>query len=286
MRAIIKNIFFSLFILLPFLSSSQKVGLVLSGGGAKGLVHIGIIKALEENNIPIDYVVGTSMGAIVSGFYASGYSPDSIHKVLKTPDFTDYSKGLIPERFAYYYKKGQDDASIFHIPVSFSDKKINLQLPTNYISTKSMDIGVCKYFSLSSAKAGNNFNNLFVPFRCVASDVYYNRQKVFSKGDLGTTIRASMAFPLLFKAVEIDSVLYFDGGIYNNFPVDVMKKEFNPDYIIGVVVVNLDEKATEDNVLLQISNLVVSNTEKIFCTRIGRYYYKDRCSICRTARFS
>lgn len=262
MRAIIKNIFFSLFILLPFLSSSQKVGLVLSGGGAKGLVHIGIIKALEENNIPIDYVVGTSMGAIVSGFYASGYSPDSIIKVLKTPDFTDYSKGLIPERFAYYYKKGQDDASIFHIPVSFSDKKINLQLPTNYISTKSMDIGVCKYFSLSSAKAGNNFNNLFVPFRCVASDVYYNRQKVFSKGDLGTTIRASMAFPLLFKAVEIDSVLYFDGGIYNNFPVDVMKKEFNPDYIIGVVVVSLDEKATEDNVLLQISNLVVSNTQE------------------------
>lgn len=252
-----------LLLLIPFVLFSQKVGLVLSGGGAKGLVHIGIIKAFEENNIPIDYVVGTSMGAIVGGFYASGYSPDSIIKEFKSSDFSNYYKGIIPERFTYYFKKEQDNASLIKIPINLKGKKLLIQLPTNYISAQSIDIGVCKYFSLSSAKTGNDFDKLFVPFRCVASDIYNSREHVFSNGDLGTAIRASMSIPIVFQPVEIDSILYFDGGIYNNFPVSVMRKEFNPDFIIGVIVTSLGKKSNEDDALSQISNLVLSGMQDL-----------------------
>lgn len=102
---------------------------------------------------------------------------------------------------------------------------------------------------------------MFVPFRAVASDVYHKRPVIFEKGDLGDAVRASMSFPFVFKPIEIDSVLLYDGGIYNNFPIDVMKKDFNPDIIIGSNVSSNPEKPKEDNLMAQIENMVMQKTD-------------------------
>ncbi|HOZ31047.1 MAG TPA: patatin-like phospholipase family protein [Bacteroidales bacterium] len=264
MRVVIKKISSLSFflIIIVFSISSQTVGLVLSGGGAKGLAHIGVIRALEENNIPIDYVVGTSIGAIVGGLYAIGLSPDEMEAMFKDEKFYNYYKGLIPENHFYYFKTQEKDASAFRFGITKRDSSISIVLPTNLVATQPMDFGILEYFAQYSAGANNDFDSLFVPYRCVASDIYQNRQVVFQKGDLGSAIRASMTFPLYFKPVEIDSVLYFDGGIYNNFPVDVMRNEFDPDFIVGVVVTSNSEKPDPDNLMLQIENLVMGEEKE------------------------
>lgn len=107
-----------LFIFLTHTSNAQKVGLVLSGGGAKGLTHIGIIRALEENNIPIDYIAGTSMGAIVGSLYAMGYSPDDMEKLLKSDDFKRWYTGNIEEKYIYYFKRNPSTPEFLNIRVS------------------------------------------------------------------------------------------------------------------------------------------------------------------------
>lgn len=264
MRGLIRKIFFpSVFlILLGLNASSQTVGLVLSGGGAKGLAHIGVIRALEENNIPIDYIVGTSIGAIVGGLYASGLSPDEMEAMFKEERFYNYYKGLIPEKHFYYFKTLTSDASAFRFGLTRRDSSISIVLPTNLVPTQPMDFGILEYFAKYTAGANNDFDSLFVPFRCVASDIYRNKQVIFKNGDLGSAIRASMTFPLYFKPVEIDSVLFFDGGIYNNFPVDVMRNEFDPDFIVGVVVTSNSEKPDPDNLMLQIENLVMGEEKE------------------------
>lgn len=264
MNGLIKKIFFPLFFLIfsGFSLSSQTVGLVLSGGGAKGLAHIGVIRALEENNIPIDYIVGTSIGAIIGGLYATGHSPDEMEAIFKDEKFYNYYKGLIPDKHFYYFKAMNSDASAFRFGLTKRDSSVSIVLPTNLVATQPMDFGIMEYFTQFSAGANYDFDCLFVPYRCVASDIYRNKEVVFCQGDLGNAIRASMTFPLYFKPVEIDSVLYFDGGIYNNFPVDVMRDVFNPDFVIGVVVSNYSQKPNPDNLMLQIENLVMGEEKE------------------------
>ncbi|MDR2011178.1 MAG: patatin-like phospholipase family protein [Bacteroidales bacterium] len=241
---------------------SQSVGLVLSGGGAKGMAHIGVIRALEENNIPIDYIVGTSMGAIIGGLYATGLSPDEMEQLLKDKKFINYYRGVIPEEYTYYYKKSNPDASFLRLPLFKKDGSTTISLPTNLIPTQPLDFGMMEYFAQSTAVSGKNFDCLFIPFRCVGADIYNNKEKAFSEGDLGMAIRASMTFPLFFKPVEIDSILYFDGGIYNNFPVDVMRNEFNPDITIGVVVSSYINKPNPDDLMLQIESLIMGEKKE------------------------
>jgi NTE family protein len=259
----ITKIFIVLILFTGFNALGQSVGLVLSGGGAKGIAHIGVLKALEENNIPIDYVVGTSMGAIIGGLYATGLSPDEIENVLRDPKFTSYYKGRIPDDYFYYFKKQEDNASILKLSLFKKDSSmVSLSLPTNIVPTQPMDFGMMEYFAKYTAGANRNFDCLFVPFRCVGADIYNNKEKVFDSGDLGSAIRASMTFPFYFKPVEIDNVLYFDGGIYNNFPVDVMRNYFNPDITIGVVVSNYVKKPNSDDLMLQIENLVMGERKE------------------------
>lgn len=247
------------FIITSTITYSQTVGLVLSGGGAKGLAHIGVIRALEENDIPIDYIVGTSMGAIIGGLYACGYTPDEMIEELKSDRFINYYRGRMPEEHFYYFKTRHPNAGMFSIGVTMKDSALSVVLPTNLIPTQPMDFGIMEYFSAYTAGANNNFDSLFVPFRCVASDIYNNAEKVFDSGDLGMSIRASMTFPFYFKPVEIDGVLYFDGGIYNNFPQDVMREVFNPDVIIGSVTSSTSRKPDPDDLFLQIENLITGD---------------------------
>lgn len=242
---------------------SQSTGLVLSGGGAKGLAHIGVIRALEENEIPIDYIVGNSIGAIIGGLYAIGYSPDEMSAFFASEKFTNYYRGKIPDEHFYYFKTTAPNAAMFNIGISMEDTTLSIVLPTNLIPTQPMDFGVMEVFAKYSAGCNYDFDSLFVPFRCIGADIYNSREKVFSDGDLGLSIRASMTFPFYFKPIEIDGTLFFDGGIFNNFPVDVMREEFFPDLIIGSVVTSRAKKPNPDDLLLQIENLIMGEQKEL-----------------------
>lgn len=240
--------------------AAQKVGLVLSGGGAKGLAHITVIRALEENGIPIDYIAGTSMGAIVAGLYAAGYSVDEMELLFKSEQFKFWSTGKIQEEYRYYYRKLEEDPSWLELDLMKKEDRLKIMPPTNIIPEEQMDFAFMEMFSSVTAVCKNDFNQLFVPFFCIATDVYRNREIVLRKGDLGEAIRGSMTFPLYFKPIEIDSALVFDGGIVNNFPVQNMKELFNPDIIIGHNVANNPKKPDSDNVMAQIENMIMQKT--------------------------
>ncbi|WP_283389627.1 patatin-like phospholipase family protein [Barnesiella viscericola] len=243
--------------------SAQTVGLVLSGGGAKGIAHIGIIKALEENNVPIDYVAGTSMGAIVGAWYAMGYTPDDMLNLILSDDFNLWSRGIFDERYVYYFKKPDPSPEMvnFNIALQDSSKFETHFLPNSLINPFPMNYAFMSLFAPYTAQCDGNFDKLFIPFRAVASDVYHKRELVLRDGDLGDAVRASMSFPFVFKPIEIDSVLVYDGGIYNNFPVDVMKNDFNPDVIIGSIVAAKIDKPKEDDLINQIENMVMQKSD-------------------------
>lgn len=251
------------FLLLPTLVRAQKVGLVLSGGGAKGLTHIGIIRALEENNIPIDYITGTSMGAIIGSLYAMGYSPDDMEALLKSEDFKRWYSGEVEEKYMYYFKKNRPTPEFFNIRFSLKDSlHIKPQfLPSSVVNPIQMNLVFIDLYARATAASGGDFDKLFVPFRCVASDVYNKKQLVLKQGDLGDAVRASMSFPFVFKPIEIDSMLAYDGGIYNNFPTDVMREDFHPDIIIGSVVAANPTKPKENDLMSQIENMVMQKTD-------------------------
>jgi NTE family protein len=245
--------------------SAQKVGLVLSGGGAKGISHIGIIKALEENGIPIDYIAGTSMGAIVGGMYAMGYSPDEMIQIIKSKDFKRWTTGEVESNYKYYYRNADPKPSFVDIPFNINAiDSISLRsavLPTNLVSPRQMNYAFLPLTAQANAVAGGDFDKLFVPFRCVASDIYNKETVVFRYGVLGDAIRASMTYPFMFKPIVIDNRLLFDGGIFNNFPVDVMRKDFNPDFMIGSVVANNPRKPDQRDIIMQIENMIMTRTD-------------------------
>lgn len=244
-------------------SHAQSVGLVLSGGGAKGIAHIGLIQALEENDVPIDYIAGTSMGAIVGALYAMGYTPAEMIELIKSDEFLSWQTGKIDEKYIYYFKKPDPTPEMvsFKIGVRDSSKITPHFLPRSLINPLPMNHAFLELFAPSTAQSKGDFNRLFVPFRAVASDVYHKKAIVLRSGDLGDAVRASMSYPFVFKPIELDSVLVYDGGIYNNFPVDVMKADFNPDIIIGSVVAGNPDKPKEDNLMAQIENMVMQKTD-------------------------
>ena len=245
------------------IAQAQKVGLVLSGGGAKGMTHIGIIRALEENNIPIDYIAGTSMGAIVGSLYAMGYSPDDMEALLRSPDFKRWYSGQVEPQYEYYFKKGRPTPEFLNIRFAFRDslRAKSLRLPTSMVNPIQMNLVFVELFARSTAACHGNFDDLFVPFRCIASDVYNKKPLVMRNGDLGDAARASMSFPFVFKPIEIDSILAYDGGIYNNFPTDVMREDFHPEVIIGSVVAANPSKPNENDLMSQIENMVMQKTD-------------------------
>lgn len=247
---------------------SQKVAVVLSGGGSRGTAHIGVLKALEENNIPIDYVAGTSIGALVGGLYAAGYSPEEMEQIFTSADFQRWSSGILNQNITYFYKKDDPDAGWINLNLDFS-KQLTEILPTNFISPVEMNFMMMQLFSGASAVANYDFDNLFVPFRCIASDIDSNKSVVLSNGDLGKSIRASLTFPFYFKPIEIEDRLLFDGGMYNNFPADVAIRDFAPDFIIGSKVAGNYPKPDPDDVLTQIQNMLMTDTDFSLDNEIG-----------------
>ena len=240
---------------------AQSVGLALSGGGAKGLAHIGVIKALEENDIPIDYVSGTSIGSIVGMLYCIGYSPEEMIEVFKSQEFKEWQSGVIPEKYKYYIRDYIEDQRMLTVSIKKQDSLLKLILPSHLLNTSQMDLAFMRFTAAPNAKAHQDFNHLFRPFRCVASDVYNKRAKIFRSGDLGQSVRASMTYPFLFQCLEIDNVIYFDGGLYNNFPWNVLREDFHPDIIIGSNVSGSSLPPKKNDLLGQIEMLVMNSTD-------------------------
>ena len=249
-----------------FLSASaQKTGLVLSGGGAKGAAHIGVIKALEDNNIPIDYITGTSIGAIIGGLYAVGYSPDEMLELMLSDEFKYWQSGTIEDNYIDFFNKPDDTPDFLRFAIGLRDTsamKTNITslLPNSLINPIQMNQAFMGLFSQATAISGWNFDNLFVPFRCMSADIYNKKAIKWRNGDLGEAIRSSMTFPFFFKPIWKDGGPLFDGGIYNNFPIDVMKEDFQPDFIVGSAVAGKENRPSE-NPMNQIEKMVMQHTD-------------------------
>ncbi|RZJ29554.1 MAG: patatin [Flavobacterium sp.] len=251
---------FALLLLLLTLSTAAfsqekprpRVGLILSGGGAKGFAHIGVLKVLEEAGVQIDYIGGTSMGAIVGGLYASGYSARQIDSIFKATDFDALLQDFIPRSSKNFYGKRNDELYAVSLPFN----KFRIGIPN------ALSKGLYNYNLLTklthNVRHIRDFNQLPIPFLCIATDIETGEQVVLDKGYLPQAMAASSAFPSLFSPVEIDGRLLIDGGVVNNYPIEEIKK-LGADVIIGVDVQDdmKDRNSLNDatRILVQISNL-------------------------------
>lgn len=229
-----------------------KVGLVLSGGGAKGFAHIGVLKVLEEAGVEISYIGGTSMGAIIGGLYASGYNAREIDSIFNDTDFDALLSDFIPRASKNFYEKRNEEMYAITLPFN----KMRIGIPT------AISRGMYNYNLLNKltykVRHVRDFNKLPIPFLCVATDIETGDEVLLNKGYLAQALLASGAFPTLFSPVEVDGKWLVDGGVTNNFPVEEIKK-LGADYIIGVDVQDdlKDRKSLQDatKILGQISNL-------------------------------
>lgn len=224
------------------------------------MAHVGVLKALEENGIPIDYITGTSVGALVGGLYAAGASPAEIEFLLTSEKFTSLVMGNIEDKYVYFFRKPSPSASWVTLKFSTSGNPLATSIPTSFINPAALDLELMNMLDPASAACGYNFDSLFVPFRCVASDIVDKKTVIFKDGNLNIAVRASMTYPGYLKPLKWNEKLLYDGGLYNNFPTDIMREEFNPDIIIGSNVSTNEEMPTEDDFLSQLRNMVISKT--------------------------
>ncbi len=231
-------------------NTRPKIGLVLSGGGAKGFAYVGILKAMEEAGIRPDYVVGTSIGSIVGGLYAIGYSPDQLDTIIRAVNWDMVLSNNVPLTYISYEEKEYYNRYLITLP--FINGK--LSLPSGVIEGQMLSDLLNKL--TWPAMKFDSFDDFPIPFRCVATDVSTGETIVFDKGSLAKALRASMSIPSAFTAVDLDTTLAVDGGILNNFPVNELEK-MGADYIIGFNVsdnmANAKDIGSLSGILTQVS---------------------------------
>lgn len=241
-----KNVIFLILILFVSYSYSQdtpqrkKVALVLSGGGAKGTAHIGALKVLEQANIPIDMIVGTSMGALMGGLYSIGYNADMLDSLVRVQDWTFLLSDKIDTREMNIIQREKRNTYLLSFALN-NIGKLSIGKP-GFIKGKNL----ANLFSKLTLGYHDSidFNSLPIPFSCVATDIVKFEEIDFHSGNLATAMRASMSIPAVFTPVKMDSMILVDGGLKNNFPVDVAK-QMGADIIIGVSVQNEMNKSPE-----------------------------------------
>ncbi|MDP2059193.1 MAG: patatin-like phospholipase family protein, partial [Flavobacteriaceae bacterium] len=254
------------------LKKDIKVGLVLSGGGAKGFAHIGALKVIEDAGIRIDYIGGTSMGAIVGALYASGYTANQLDSIFKAIDFGALIQDRIPRSAKTFYEK--EDAERYVLTLPFKQFKISFPSAIS----KGQNIYNLLFRLTNHVRDIDDFNKLPIPFFCVATDIETGEQVILDHGYLPEAIAASGAFPSLFEPVQIGDRLLIDGGVVNNYPLDAVKA-MGADVIIGIDVqdrlLNKDELRSATDVLLQISNMQTGNSMKDKIKRTDIYIKPD-----------
>lgn len=220
----------------------EKIGLVLAGGGALGMAHVGVLKVLEEERIPISYVAGTSMGSIVGAAFATGQTVPSMEKVLIESDWDQmFSDGVSRDEVAFRDKAGVNREIYGDTKISVSDGK--LVTPFGAVQGQRL-LPVLQRLYDNAPPSPADFDSFRVPLRVVAADIETGDAVVVSKGDLATAVRASMSVPGVFAPVEMDGRLLVDGGIVNNLPMDVVR-EMGADRLI-VVELNADFKKKDE----------------------------------------
>ena len=228
-----------------------KVGLVLSGGGAKGFAHIGVLKVLEEAGVRIDYIGGTSMGAMIGALYSSGYLANELDSIVTSIDYTDLMQDNLPRRSKSIYQKENSEKYALALPL----KNGKLALPSAV--SKGQNIFNMLSRLTEHVHTINDFSKLPIPFFCIATNLENGNVEILETGFLPEAIKASGSFPTLLNPVEINGKLLTDGGVVNNFPVDIMRQK-GVDIIIGIDVQD-KLKGKEDlnsapNILMQIVN--------------------------------
>ena len=235
----------------------KKVGVVLSGGGAKGMAHIGVLKVIERAGIPVDYVVGTSMGAIVGGLYSIGYDANTLDSLVRCQDWRYLLSDMVEPHNQSMRERYNQSTYLLSRPII---RTTGLAAEGGLVSGHNLSnlfswLTVGYHDSIS-------FDNLPIPFACVATDMVDYSEVVFRSGWLSQAMRASMAIPGVFTPVRIDSMVLVDGGLKNNYPVDVARG-MGADLIIGVTLQKPARKASELNnamdILLQLVDFSVKN---------------------------
>jgi NTE family protein len=226
-------LFCCLFILLAANISAQVsegkrpiIGLALSGGGAKGLAHIGILKVMEEAGLRPDLITGVSMGSIIGGLYALGYSADSLEKIVRSIDWDLMLSDNIPENKVIFLEKQYFNNNVLSLPVT----KYKIEFPTGLIKGQQIE-STFSYYTWPAADI-TNFSKLPIPFMCVGTDIISCRKVDIKSGYLADAMRASMAVPTVFTPIKIDSTLFVDGGMVRNFAVSEIRK-MGADIVIG-----------------------------------------------------
>jgi NTE family protein len=231
---------------------------VLSGGGAKGIAHVGILKALEQEGLKPDFIAGTSMGSVVGGLYAIGYTADQLDTIVREINWSQILSNEIPLEYVAYEEKEYYNRYLVELPI----KKGKLQLPSGMLQGQMLD----EMLSRLTWPSNNyeSFDEFPIPFRCLATDVSTGKAIVFKDGSLAKAMRASMAIPTAFTPVDLDTTLVVDGGIVDNFPVGELIR-MGADIIIGVNVSHGFESAYDINsmtgILMQIS--MIPSSEKL-----------------------
>jgi NTE family protein len=232
-------------------SDHPKIGLVLSGGGAKGIAHIGILKAIEKAGLRPDYVVGTSMGAVIGGLYSLGYSADELETMVKKIDWSLLLSNRVSFKYIAFEEKEYYNRYLLEFPIV----KRKIVFPSGLIQGQVLS-DVLHYFAWP-ANSYDSFDEFPIPFRCVATDIRSGQPIVFDRGPLQDALRSSIAIPTVFSAFDMDSTLLVDGGVVNNFPVDIAK-EMGADIVIGVNVSSEDFREVDQlggfaGILMQIA---------------------------------
>ena len=247
------------------------VGVVMSGGGAKGLYHIGVLQALEEQGVPIDCVAGTSMGSIIAAMYAAGYSPAEMRAIVASGVVKEWVSGRIdPNRYLDYYRQLGINPSFITVRLDLTNHRRKLRAPTNLLSSTPVDMALVELFAPATAASGGDFDRLMVPFLCVASDMNARGAAVLRRGELAEAVRSSMAIPLVFKPMKVDSMLLYDGGIYDNFPWRPLDEAFRPDLIVGSICTSGNTPPSEESSILdQAFALAMHDTDYALPERRG-----------------
>jgi len=227
-----------------------KVGVVLGGGGARGASHIGVLKYIEEMGIPVDYVAGTSMGSIIGGLYAMGYSPDEMTHLISNVNWSEYIGNKIDRRYLSKDMRERRSTSLVNIPFGSGElgnrhakESMLSQLPSAYVNNSSL---VNLFNDLCVGyQEDMDFDDMPIPFACVATDLITGQEVVLRKGSMPTAMRASMAIPGVFAPVKWGDYVLVDGGLVNNFPADVLR-DMGADIIIGVEVTNENKVSALD----------------------------------------
>jgi NTE family protein len=218
-----------LIILLAFsLVAEDKIGLALSGGGARSLAQIGVLKVIDEHNIPIDYISGTSTGAVIGGLYAMGYSGEEIEQIILGMNWQNIFEETVSRGDLYIGEKRWKPMVNYYFALN---DQFTPELPVAFLSGNKL---INKFFEITyPVSEVRDFDELPIPFKCTAVNILTGELKVFSTGSLHEVMRASMSFPSVMRPFELDEELYIDGGITANFPTETVK-DMGADIIIGV----------------------------------------------------